>query len=325
MSDWLPSYDYEGDRITATFEGQVIASGTDFEKVACTAEEYLSGLRSERKAASLAAKRANATHIKTPNGLNGEILSRTPGIWGEEITVRFDNGRIARLETAGVEVEYHVREAAATGTPGEALEQRLAAEYDHTRQGLTARLIELDEIRHTAHTVLSAEPYGEQAKINELVLATEAETREIKDVLAHLDSVDAENAAPEAPRWVAAEQASLGRGDDWLEVTAREMIAESEGQDFDQILAEDPAVLVAEMHEAALADAGIVRGAALSHVLAKTAGFQGEAVEAYREQFLAAAEVARRTELKSRTQTARKEAAAVESSIEDVSDEALFL
>jgi hypothetical protein len=325
MSDWLPSYDYEGDRITASFEGKVIASGTDFEKVACTAEEYLSGLRSERKASRQAEKRANATHIKTPNGLTGEILSRVTGVWGEEeITVRFENGRIARLETAG-DVEYEVQSPKEASSPTEALESRLAAEYASTRKGLTARLVELDDIRRTARTVMSAESFGEQSKIHHLVLAAEAEELEIKQALSHLDAVDAENAAPEAPRWVAAEQVSLGRGDDWLEVTAREMVAESEDQDFDQILAEDPATLVAEMHEAALADAGIVRGAALSHVMARTAGFQGEAVEAYREQFLAATEVARRAELKSRTQTARTAAAVVEASIEDVSDEALFL
>jgi hypothetical protein len=64
---------------------------------------------------------------------------------------------------------------------------------------------------------------------------------------------------------------------------------------------------------------------AYSHIVSKTAGFQGEEVEDFRDKFVARVEVARRHELASRKETTKKEAAATEDVQSNAPDEALFM
>src|ERR1700683_2923087 len=99
----LPEFQYEGDMITAVYERRVIASGTDFAKVSCTAEEYFNSLQKERKEKQAEAAKRGATHITTPNGLKGTIISRVASVFGGEITVRFENNEIRRFETLASE------------------------------------------------------------------------------------------------------------------------------------------------------------------------------------------------------------------------------
>lgn len=322
MTELLPTFEYEGDHVSAVFEGQVIASGTDFGKVSCDAEEYLDSLRKERKATKQAARREAATHIVTPNGLEGQILSRVSGVFGDEITVRFSNGQIRRLEVAAGDkiLEYKTAAAETPSNPREGLEARLASAYDPNREGLTARINELADVRREAgNLAASADSISEQQALHSIALAAEAEQSEIRDVLAHLEAKEAANAAPAPPKFAAVEQAELGSrsANNWLEVTAREMIAESDAQDFDKILAEEPVLLLASLDDAAIAHAATVHEIALAHIVAKTAGYQGEAVERYRESFVAATETARRQAERSRTKTAR---VAAEARVEEVAD-----
>lgn len=325
------TYEYHGDTIVAMFEGREIARGTEFAKVACDADEYFNSLAGARKHEEHEAARRTATHIETPNGLRGEILSRVAGVWGEEITVRFDNGQIRRFETAaGDEVLKYAmyQPEGAMITPAEALKKRLASEYDPNRAGLTARLAELDDMRQTArHLIASEGSLTEQKALHMLVLAAEAEGAEIKESLAHLDAVDAENATLAPPTYAAVEQADLGHAarDNWLDVVAHEMIAESEGQDFDKLLQEGPTVLVSSLGDAAVHDAGTVREAALAHVVSKTAGFRGEKVDEFRQSFIEATEVARRQELKYRQKETEKTVKQASAMVDESPDEALFI
>ena len=111
MAELLPTYEYHGDTINAVFEGRVIASGTDFAKVSCSAEEYFNCLTKKRKDDEHEAARKAATHITTPNGAKGEILNRVASLWGEQITVRFENGQIRRFDTmAGDERLSYIKE-----------------------------------------------------------------------------------------------------------------------------------------------------------------------------------------------------------------------
>lgn len=329
MTALLPTFEYEVDKVSAVFEGQVIASGDSFAKVACDAEEYLSALTQKRDSEKKAARKAAATHIVTPNGLEGEILSRTAGIFSDEVTVRFSNGQIRRLEVAVGEeaLKYKTAKVEETVSPRQGLEARLASEYAPSRDGLTTRVNELADVRREAgNLAASVTDVAEQRSLHQIALAAEAEQSEIKDVLAHLDATEAENAAPEPPKYAAVEQVSLGRGarDNWLEVTAQDMIAESDAQDFDKLLNEGPALLVASLDDGAIVHAATVHEVALAHVTARTAGFQGEAVEAYRERFVAATEIARRQAEKARKQTVHKEAAAQAEAVAELPDDFLF-
>lgn len=322
------TYEYHGDEIVAMFEGRVIARGTEFAKVACTADEYFNSLSGARKHEEHEAARKTATHIETPNGLRGEILSRVEGLWGEEITVRFDNGQIRRFATAaGDEVlKYAKVEPEAPTNLREAYQGRIDAAYEPNRDGLTARLAELGAIRQEIRQHVASEAsLTEQRALHQLVLAAEAEEAEVKEALAHLDAVDAENAAPAPPTYAAVEQAHMGHDDSWLDVVAHQMIAESEAQDFDKLLEEGPTVLVSHLGDAAVHDAGTVREAALAHIVSKTAGFRGEKVDEFRQAFVEAAEVARRQELKYRKKETEKVAKEAAEKVDDSPDEALFI
>lgn len=328
MASLLPTYEYQDDHVIAVFEGRVIASGIDFAKVSCTAEEYLNGLRQERQHKAREEERRTATHITTPNGLKGTVISRVQGLWGDEITVRFENNQIRKFETAAGDdtLVYSSEQPEAPKGYRDYFKQRLDAVVEPTRPGLTARLQDLDGIRiEASRLAASTAAVTEQQMLHQVVLATEAEKAEIQEALDHLAAVDAENAAPAAPVYAAVEQADMGRakGDSWLDVVAHEMIAESEGVDYDNLMAEGPTQLVSAMDY--VHDAGAVREAALAFVTTKTAGFKGEKVEAYREDFIAAAELARRRELSYRQENTAKEAAVKVASQDSIPDEGLFL
>lgn len=329
MAPLTPTYEYRDDQVFAVFENRVIASGTDFAKVAATAEEYFNSLDSERKHTEKEAARKTATHIETPNGLKGQIISRVEGLWGDEVTVRFENNQIRRFATtASDDLKYTIKEADAPSNQREALQTMLDEAVIPSRAGLTSRLQQLDTIALEAAQHIAAEfSPVEQAKLHQVVLAADAEKAEVKEALAYLDDVDAENAAPAAPVYAAVEQAEMGRAgaDSWLDVTAREMIAESEKEDLDKLLEEEPTKLVSSLDDAAVHNAATVRDIAMAHVIAKTAGFTGDQVNAYRENFVANTESARRRELTYRQENTRQETIVKEAATDAAPDESLFL
>lgn len=334
MTTLAPTFVREGNQVLAFFEDQLIAQGTVFAKVEESALEYLEGLDLDRNTKDVERKKARATHIVTPNGLKGEILGNHTGTWGEKlITVRLENGRIARFEAhAGndKDIEYQTIEAAAPESALEYLESTLNEVPEGTKESLASRIDSLDQLVVAATEFQRHASYEDQRKASEIVISAEHEKREVRDALSHLELADAEAFAPPAPFVTGAvEQASLGAGDGtWLDETVGEMIAESASQDFDQLLAEGPGQFVVDLDVAALADQGITRDMALSHIISKTAGYQGEAIDTYREQFLAKVEQARREELKDRTKTAKKKAektAKKEKKAKKLPDEALFL
>ena len=318
------SFEFRGDKVFAVFENRVIAAGDDFDDVSKDAEEYLGDVEKGREDKDEEKAKKAASHVETPNGLKGTILSRVPGLWGDEITVRLENNQIRRFETtAGLKFSKE-----ATTEPAnhrEALQTVLDRTVTPTREGLIARLRELDAVRIEASTHVASAGFSEQQGLNQLVITAGCEMQEVKDALAHLSAIDAENAAPAAPVYAAVEQASLGHSDDWLEHVAREMVVESEAQDFEKLLTEGPVVLVSSLDDGAVHNAGTVREIAYNHVVTKTAGFQGDGVQSYRENFVANAEAARRRELTYRKDVQHKEATRKEASTEDVPDEGLFL
>jgi hypothetical protein len=102
------------------------------------------------------------------------------------------------------------------------------------------------------------------------------------------------------------------------------MIAESESEDLELLMKEEPTKLVSGLDDSSIHHAGTVQEIAANHIMGKTAGFQGAEVESYRESFVAAVEQARRRELGYRQEVARETATKKEASLETVPDEALF-
>jgi hypothetical protein len=332
MAHFTATYSFEGDEIFAIHEGKVIASGTDMTDVESEATKYLEAREQEFQITEKTAAKKRATHVITPNGLEGEILGRTPTLWGEEVTVRLANGNIHSFQTHGEDnvqwVQKNEKTAAAKGiTAG--LKATLDEDYAHDKTSLRARHAALNGVIATAtQAIRNGAPYAEEMKLDEIVTVASYEAGEVKEALDHLEQMDAEaiESKPFIPQ-AAPAQADLGRGanDNWLDVTHDEMLKENEGQDFDKLLHEGPALFVTELETPALADAGTTREMALSHVMERTAGYVGQEVEDYRTAWVARAEVARRQELVSRKETLTREAAQVQETIEDAPDEALFM
>jgi|ERR1019366_5770749 hypothetical protein len=334
MTTLAPQFVREGNQVLAFFENQLIAQGTIFAKVEESALDYLEGLSKDRSVKEAERKKASATHIVTPSGLKGEILGNHEGQWGEKlVTVRLENGRIARLHAhAGndKDIEYHTVEAAAPESALEYLEGTLNETPEGTKESLAARIDNLDNLVVAATEFQRHASYEGQRKGSDIVIAAEHEKREVRDALAHLELADVEAFAPPAPfKMGAVEQADLGAGSGtWLDETVNEMVAESASQDFDRLLLEGPGQFVIDLDTGALADQGVTREMAHSHIVSKTAGYQGEEIDAYREQFLAKVEQARRDELKDRTKSAKKKAektAKTEETATKLPDDALFM
>lgn len=327
MAPLLPSYEHQTDgSVHAVFEGRVIAKAADFDSAVDGATEYLDSLKTKRDSDAKAEKESRATHIVTPNGLKGQIISRVDGMWGNEITVRFENNEIRRFETtAGLQFSTEQHTSAVPNNIPESLQTMLDRSVEPTRNGMNVRAATLENVLLEVHNHFAAERSPAlQREYNRIAIAAKAELGEVKDVLAHLDAVDAENASPAAPVYAAVEQASMGRSDDWLQVTADKMIEESEAEDMEELLEEGPTKLVSSLADSAIHHQGTVAEIAANHVMGKTAGFQGPEVEAFREAFVAAAEQARRKELTYRKDAAHQEATQKQASIEDIPDEALF-
>lgn len=328
MTPITPKYVRDGDEIYAFVGDRCIAHGSHFAAVEQTATDYLDHVVTEDKAKAAEAQKASATHVTSPNGLKGEILSNVDGVWGNELTVRWENGRIAKYH-AHEGFEFTKESAEPPKNALEYLEGVLNTEPEHDKQSLFSRITSLDEMIIKASNVINTGvSLSDERKIDQLVVAAEYEKREVKEALDHLEQADAESFSPPAPFSMGvAEQADLGPSSNWLDETVGEMVAETEGQNFDKMLDEEPGLFVADIDTGALGDAGIVGEMALSHIVSKTAGLRGEKIEEYRKAFVAKTELARRRELADRTTVAKEqfEKTAKTEEQQDLPDDALFL
>jgi hypothetical protein len=312
-------YHFEGDTVYAIHEGRVVAKGDadKMDEVESDATNYLKGLKSEKDEK----KKKSATHVVTPGGLKGQVLQRTASVWGDEVTVRFENGQVSTFSAHGV--KDWMNEKLASANPVAALDSRLGSTYNHDRASLVARHAELVEIWKEASSLIrSGVGYSDQTELDKIVRTAEAEGEYITQAIDHIDEGNVEAYQP--PEHQVIEQADMGRSDDWLDAVVQDMINESDDNDFEQILQDDPTLLAAGLDDGIVADQGVSRELALSHIRNKTAGYVGDDVEEYVSQFLARFEAARRKELSTRTTETRKEAATATSRVEDAPDEALF-
>jgi hypothetical protein len=333
------TYVYEGDTIFAFHGNTLITHGTEHSAVEQTAVDYLNNLVKKDKEDDNATEVKSARFIETLNGLKGEILGNVKGLWDDEITVRWENGRIAKYDTR---LEGKYTKTAGTGEPESALDyltKTLDADYGRDKTSLSARLHDLDGVVAKVAAIVGTDelPAADARRLDGIALAAEHEQNEIREALAHLEQADYESFIPVEPfKASAVEQASLGqgaynervgRGGSWLDETIDDMIREADSTDFDRLLLEGPGQFVVDVDTAALADQGVTAQLAQTFIESKTAGLVGEAVEDYRKQFLAKAEIARRQELLERQRTAR---VAAEKQVEqeksdNLPDESLFM
>jgi len=325
------TYIREGDKVFAFHGNTLIAAETTYAAAEKTAVEYLDNLVAKDKAEQEHTAFKQARFVETPNGLKGEILGNVKGMWDEnEITVRWENGRISRYETKGKGFKYHSDAPAEPESALDYLTKTLDADYAHDKASLTARIKELDGVvAKVAAVVQTGIPAAEERQLDSLALQAKLEQNEIHEALTHLEQADYEAYQPPAPfRTSAVEQASLGGGSgSWLEETVQDMIREASDQDFDKLLLEGPVQFVADVDTPALADQGVTASLARTFIEGKTAGLVGDEAEEYRKQFVAKAELARRDELKSRLKKAKKqeEKKAKKAKKDKTPDESLFL
>jgi hypothetical protein len=257
---------------------------------------------------------SSATHVRTPNGLKGTILGKQKGLWGDQVTIRLENGRIAKFDvTPESKMEWLVEKAAAN-TPYAELQAVLEEMPDGTKASLVARVKTLKELKQRVASMIMEADYVDQETLDDVSVQADHELHEVTDALAAME--DAEPYAPPAPFSTGvAEQAQVGRGDgSWLDQAAEEMVAEHEATDWDQMMSEGPEQFVAELETPVLEDAPYVTEQADQFVSSKTAGIEATAAASFRAQFLERVAEARKEELASRSEKTRiaKEAATEE-------------
>lgn len=273
---------------------------------------------------------STATHVVTPNGLRGTILGKQRGLWGDQVTIRLENGRIARFDVMPDSDYEWINEArTASVSPLTAISDRLHVPIeDRTKGGLVARIKELKGIKQDAVNQLRTANYTDETTIHNLVVQADYELREITDALAALE--DAEPYAPPAPfdTGVVEQEAMGGHDSTWLDHTLQEIVEENEGQDFDKIMEESPELIVADMETPALEDAVGVDEAANAYVSSRCAGLDPQAVRDFRLAFLQRVAQAREVELKIRhdyVELKRQAKIAGDTEEETYQDESLFL
>lgn len=328
MAEVTPTFVFEGSTVIAFLGEEVIAQGTDIETVEQEANARADARREEQEQEAREASKRTATHIITPNGVKGVLLARTPDLWGEKVSARMENGEIKEFHVTGH--ERWVNENAsktASSNPIVALRERLDSDYSHDKTALVERLDELKSIRRQAgDLIIKGASFTDETQLDQLRVLADAEMAEVGEALEHLNQVDDAIAPPTySPQVV--EQATVGVRDDgstWLDAAANDVVQENSNQDFEQLLKEGPTLLVADLPDASLADAGSVREIALSHIESKTAGVEAANMAEYRSAFISRCEEERRLQLARRTKEVRNEVTAAVDDTE-VPDEALFV
>lgn len=267
------------------------------------------------------------THVVTPNGLRGKILGRSKGVFDDQVTVKWDNGRITSLSTSGVQLEGPKKEKAASN-PVERLETRVAQTTPGDRNSMIERRSELMDIKKEASDALRmGAPWDIENRLDTVVASASHELREIREAMEYLDTAEA--VAPPKHDYKAATQADFGHksASSWLDSVLGDMSREAEATDYEKFMEEGPTLFVIELNDGVLGDAQATRELAASHVRGKTAAANVPERDQYEQLWLERVEAARKEEFESRRQEAASHRQAKQAKTEqyDGPDEALFL
>lgn len=266
-----------------------------------------------------------AQTVTTPNGLKGRVLARVPSLWGEEVTVRFENGVIKKIPV-DQRLTFAAAERAPEGeTSAQRLEERLATNFQSDKMSLVARGRELEKIKNEVASNVSVASDTEAVELSKIATQASYEQREVEAALEVIAAGEVE--AYEAPAPIenlpAVTQASTGSSDaSWLDQVHNDMVTEANAVDYKRLMDEGPEQFVASLSPAQVADAAVTRVMASREIEAKVAGADETQREAYSRMWLARVENQRKAHLASHKEEVRKEAASDEPSHPD---ESLFL
>jgi hypothetical protein len=264
--------------------------------------------------------------VSTPNGLKGRVLARTPELWGEQVTVRWENGNITSIPVDQRLTFATAEEPSPSESLVERLEERLAAHFEQDKASLVERGRELQQIKREAGSHASKKiSDGEAVELSKI---TSQANYELAEITATLDAINAgEQEAFEAPAPIeslpAVTQASTGGNDaSWLDQVHTDMVAEANSTDYLKLMDEGPEQLVASLTPAQLADASVTRIIASRTIEAKAAGADEKQQDHYKKLWLARVEEQRKSTL-----AAHKEEVAEKTASDEPShpDESLFL
>ncbi len=246
-----------------------------------------------------------ATHITTPNGLKGTILGKTKGLWGDQVTIRLENGRIAKFDVTDDSNLTYSTDQAQTTSPYARMASVLASDVDPTEAGMRKRLALLRTVKDEAKATFSTAAYVDESTLHNFIVEADAQMNELQQALEALQ--EAEPYAPPTPQVF--EQESMGGNDStWLDQTVNQMIGENEAQNFDQMMNEAPEMLVAEQPTPVLEDEQAVTDVANDFVSSHTAGLNADATRDFREAFLVRVAKCREDELAAREDDAPRQA-----------------
>lgn len=320
MSDMQPTYEFEDGLVTASINGKIVASGSTIEEVET---EVAAIVETPVKTAS-----RKPTHIIGPGGIKGQILTRTASTWGEEVTVRFENGEFRTIPVSDRTQFTTENPKTASSSPLERLKAGIEKVAGTSRTDLQARFTELEAIKFEAREHITKGASNEDLHaFHNIIVTADLEQQEIRDHAEYLNATEGEGYQPYKPEMQIIDAPNIGHQNDgtWLDATLADIREEAQETDFNKLLDDGPTTFVAEQEDVTLSDSGDVRERALSHIRSKTAGLQSDQLDAYENLFLARVEEARRVELAHRKQTVKKEAAQKQSDVDNAPVESLFL
>jgi hypothetical protein len=262
-------------------------------------------------------------HVTTPNGMKGRVLARVPSLWGEEVTIRFENGNIVKVPVDQRLTFTTSEETSAAETAAQSLEERLAAHFEQDKMSLVDRGRELEKIAKEASQHVSVANDQEAAKLGSIVSQAKFELAEVTAVIDAM--LSGEQEAYTAPRSIPmVSQASFNKNDSsWLEGVHADMTREASERDYRDLMDTGPEAFVASLDSAQMADAATTRIMATREIEAKTAGATPEQQDAFRRMWLARVEQQRQAQLSSFKEEVRKEASS--DTPTSAPDESLFL
>jgi hypothetical protein len=268
--------------------------------------------------------RAIAQTVETPGGMKGRVLARTPAMWGEEVTVRFDNGTIARIPVDKRLTFANVEQKTAT-SPIVGLDERLAATYTADRASLLSRYKDLKVLQLEAKSHIAGASDTEAADLDRIIVQAANERLEIESALGAIGAADPVEpfADPSKMAELGVEQASTGGSKaDWLSTVHDEMVAEAAANDYEKLMDEGPEAFVASLTASQLADAGTTRIMASRHINSKLAGADEDTRDSYEKVWLGRIEQQRKVALAN-----FKEEVAEKTASQEISapDESLFM
>lgn len=312
LSNSKVTYSLSGQGVDASLDGTVIASAPSIDEAETAAKMVIheARLSSEikRKKEGVTSRRT-ATHVKTPNGLKGTILGRTPSFWGETVTVRFSNGHVSQLPVASKDLEF-ITESKTEATPVEKIAAVVDAEIlSADFETLKSRLTKLDEVKVFATTLARTTnlSHDELISINSNLAKARAEVEEINEVLsAQADVEEDYTSYRPAPREF--EQS-------WLDRIASEETAPPVEEDQEERVSN----FINSLSDDTLANGSLVSQIAFDRVSSETQDL--DAVES----FIEVSELTRQAVQASRREARKIAKTASDHALSQATDESIFL